>query len=210
MSTEAGAHFMNNAKVIVLSVVAACGYGIIHDQITVRVCIEYFTVAHSPLFHTAAPTLLAVCWGVAASAGVGLALGAMLALVSQSDGQAPYPLSRLGKSILVLLGAMALSAFAAACIGYQLPEHGLVSIPAAFAEAIPEARHSRFMAVWFAHGASYLVGLGGGALLCFRIWRERGRPRVLALFPRSRGAVLRAALVVVVGVVIIWLRFGAR
>ena len=30
------------------------------------------------------------------------------------------------------------------------------------------------MAVWFAHGASYLVGLTGSAFLCWRIWRARG------------------------------------
>jgi hypothetical protein len=152
-------------QIVLLSVLAACSYGVIHDQITARLCIEYFTVAHPPLFHTGSTTLLALCWGVAATAGIGAALGVVLALVSQSDGPTPYPISRLGRSLL-LLAIMAASAFVAGVVGYQLSHGGFISIPSGFSEVLRAQQHDRFMAVWFAHGASYLVGLGGGALLC--------------------------------------------
>jgi len=46
--------------------------GIAHDEITVRVCAEYFTIAHPPLFPTASRTLLAACWGIAATVGLAL------------------------------------------------------------------------------------------------------------------------------------------
>ena len=82
---------MNKFKIVLISTLAAMAYGVLHDQITARICLEYFTVAHPPLFHTASPTRLAVYWGAAATAGIGLAFGAVLALVSQSPGLPPTP-----------------------------------------------------------------------------------------------------------------------
>jgi hypothetical protein len=201
---------VKNAQVILLSILAACAYGVVHDQITVRLCIGYFTVAHPPLFHTTSPTLLALCWGVAATAGIGAALGVILALVSQSRGEVPYSVSRLGRSILVLLVVMSASAFTAGIVGYELSRRGFISIPAGLAESVPAPQHDRFMAVWFAHGASYLIGLAGGAFLCFAVWRARGRPSVISFFPHTRAAALRAALLAAVTAYILWIRFGAH
>jgi hypothetical protein len=200
---------VKNAKVILLSILAACTYGVVHDQITVRLCIEYFTIAHPPLFHTTSPTLLALCWGVAATVGIGAMLGVVLALVSQSSGSAPWTVSRLGRSILVLLAVMAASSFSAGIVGYYLSHKEFISIPAGFAAKIPAHQHDRFMAVWFAHGASYLVGLVGGALLCFRIWQARGRPSVISFFPQTRAAAIRAAFIAAVAAYIVWIRFYA-
>ncbi len=200
---------MKNAQIILLSILAACTYGVVHDQITVRLCLEYFTVAHPPLFHTASPTLLALCWGVAATAGIGAVLGLVLALVSQSRGAAPYSVSRLGRSILVLLAVMAVSACGAGVVGYELSRRGLISMPAGLAGVIRAEQHDRFMAVWFAHGASYLVGLAGGALLCFCVWWARGRPAVLSFFPQTPAAATRAIIIALVAVYVLWMRFYA-
>ena len=40
---------MQALLIILLCIFAAIVYGIIHDQITARVCIEYFTVGHPPV-----------------------------------------------------------------------------------------------------------------------------------------------------------------
>lgn len=201
------AHSVNKLKVILLSIVAACTYGVLHDQITIRVCEEYFTVAHPPLFHTTSPTLLALCWGIAATLGIGFLLGGVLALVSQSGEQPPYKIPRLVRSITILLLVMSLSALAAGILGYQLSERGVIFIPSVFDENIPRENHHRFMAAWFAHGASYLVGLAGGSFLCLRIWRERGRPPVLSIFPRTRVAAIRAILITIAAAFALWMRF---
>jgi hypothetical protein len=63
------------AKILLLCILAATTYGILHDQITARLCLEYFTLAHPPLFHTESPTILAFCWGILATIGVGAVLG---------------------------------------------------------------------------------------------------------------------------------------
>jgi hypothetical protein len=199
------------AQIILLSIFAACSYGVVHDQITARLCIEYFTIAHPPLFHTTSPTLLALCWGVTSTAGIGAILGVVLAFVSQSRGKPPCSVAQLGRSILVLLIIMAAGAFSAGIAGHQLSHWGFISIPAPapLVAAIPAHRHDRFMAVWFAHCASYLIGLSGAALLCFRIWQIRGRPSVIPLLPRTRAAAIRAACLAALAVFIVWSRFYA-
>ncbi|WP_395090968.1 hypothetical protein [Armatimonas sp.] len=60
-------------KIIVLTVGLSCAYGIAHDQITARVCIEYFTIGHfSPTNISWTPTVLGLYWGIVATWWVGL------------------------------------------------------------------------------------------------------------------------------------------
>ena len=54
-------------KIILLCVAAAILYGIIHDQFTARICVEYFTIFHPPVFPTQSPTLLGIGWGIIAT-----------------------------------------------------------------------------------------------------------------------------------------------
>ena len=53
-------------RIVLLSIASAIGYGILHDQVTARVCVEYFTIGHPPVFSTDSPTLLALGWGTIA------------------------------------------------------------------------------------------------------------------------------------------------
>ena len=54
---------MESAKILILSVAAAIAYGIVHDQVTAHLCVEYFTIGHPPVFPTQNPTLLAFAQG---------------------------------------------------------------------------------------------------------------------------------------------------
>lgn len=201
---------MNKTKIILLCVAASISYGIIHDQITARLCIEYFTVAHPPLFPTTSPTLLALYWGVAATAGLGFVLGYVLSLVAHAGNQPPLHFTQLISSVVRLLATMALSSVVAGICGYWLTKHGIIAIPRDFGAAIPRESHVQFMAVSFAHASSYLVGLLGSALLVFRVWTARGRPVAISFFPRSMGAVLRAAAIAAVTAYLLWLRFSEQ
>jgi hypothetical protein len=202
---------MQKTKIILLSVGAAVAYGIVHDQITARLCIEYFTLAHPRLFPVSSPTLLALCWGVAATLGIGVVLGFLLAKASQSPGLPAMPIPSLYGPLLVLLTVTAVAATIAGYIGFMLSRHSVVLLPELLPDEwvglLPRTQQDRFMAVWFAHGASYLFGLVGGAVLIFRVWNRRQRPRLLALFPRSTTEIIRAALVMAIFGAIIWLRW---
>jgi hypothetical protein len=187
---------VSQARVVVLCVAAACTYGVLHDEVTVHLCPEYFTVAHPPYFPTSSLTLLGLYWGVAATAGIGIALGIILSRITHSPGLPPYPDRLLVRRIAKLLATMAVAAMTAGLAGFELAAHRYLSLPQAFAEVIAPADHARFMAAWFAHGASYLFGLSGGIALCLSLWKQRGRPWVMDPYPRSHLAYIRCAIIV--------------
>lgn len=167
---------MEFAKIILLCILAAVSYGMIHDQITARICIEYFTVAHPPVFSTESPTLLGLGWGIIATWWIGLFLGVPLALVARSGRRTKLTARQLVRPISWLLIAMATLAFAAGLVGYILAARGTVRIPDFLADAIPPGHHVRFMADWWAHSASYLVGFVGGVVLIMCSWQRRKAP----------------------------------
>jgi hypothetical protein len=152
-------------RIVLLAIGAAIAYGIVHDQITARLCVEYFTIAHPPIFHTQSPTLLAFGWGVLATWWVGLMLGVPLACVARL-GRAPKLEARqFVRPILVLLVVMAVCALAAGVLGWQLTTHGAIRLEQFVRLPIPPEKHAAFLADGFAHNASYAVGFLGGLVL---------------------------------------------
>ncbi len=195
------------AAIILLCTAAAVVYGIVHDQITARLCVEYFTIAHPPLFHTSSPAMLGLCWGVAATFPLGASVGAILAIVSQSDGISPTPVRIVLTLICRLLAIMAISAAFAGLAGFELSRRAIIELPTGFAEIISADRYDRFMAVWFAHGASYVVGLAGSSVIILRLWAERARPHFISVFPHSKWAFVRTVLIAILAGLAVWLRF---
>lgn len=49
---------MQSLKIIAMCVLLCVLYGVLHDQITARICVEYFTIGHPPISPTSDPTLL--------------------------------------------------------------------------------------------------------------------------------------------------------
>ncbi|MCR9246220.1 MAG: hypothetical protein NXI31_14410 [bacterium] len=162
-------------KIIATSILAAIVYGIAHDQITARVCVEYFTIGHPRIFPTESPTLLAIGWGALATWWVGLLLGLGLAFASLR-GQRPARTARtLVRPIAILLAVMAVAALLAGAVGYFAATQGWVFLVGWAADNVPRDRHDVFIADLWAHSASYLAGFVGGIVLMFRVWRARQR-----------------------------------
>ena len=166
---------MQSIGIVLMCIVAAVMYGIAHDQITARVCVEYFTVGHPPVFGTNDPTLLGLGWGIIATWWVGLLLGVPLAVVSRVGSRPKSSLGSLIRPVACLLGVMAGCAFTAGVIGWYLAQSGAVFLVGPIASVLPVDRHVPFLADLWAHSASYLVGSVGGVVVLVRIWRSRNR-----------------------------------
>ena len=169
---------MQFLAIIIVSVVAAVVYGVIHDQLTIRVCLEYFTVAHPLIFQTSSPTLLALGWGVIATWWVGLLLGIPLAVVARiGTTRPPVSVRALIAPISILLVVMSLCALIAGFLGYSAGLRDDVQIPAWLTERLPAVMNARFIAASWAHLASYLSGIVGGVVLIVvtRVRRARSR-----------------------------------
>jgi hypothetical protein len=174
---------IEHAKIILLCIVAAVVYGILHDQVTARICLEYFTGFHPPVFPTQSPTLLAFGWGVIATWWVGLFLGLLLTVAARAGSRPKFTAAMLVRPVGRLLIVMACSAFIAGVSGFFLATHGLAREPEWMAPALTSSTYPRFMADWFAHNASYASGILGGIILCVLQYRKRRRLAVATSNP---------------------------
>src|SRR5258708_2938840 len=119
---------MQALAVVGLSVLAAIVYGILHDQITARICVEYFTIRNEPIFRTQSPTLLALGWGVLATWWVGFLLGVPLAVAARARRRPKRAPHSLVRPILILMAVMAACALVAGVTGAVLAQCGVVRL----------------------------------------------------------------------------------
>jgi hypothetical protein len=159
---------MQSLKIVAACVVAAILYGIAHDQVTARICVEYFTVFHPPVFHTGSPTLLALGWGVIATWWMGALLGIPLAVAARAGSRPKLSVRDLARPIGILLLAMSLIALASGLAGFFWGR-----LDQSVAALLPQAIHRRFLADSWAHAASYASGFLGGIALCGVAYRKR-------------------------------------
>jgi len=166
---------MEALKIIFVCIVAAVLYGIAHDQVTARICIEYFTVFHPPVFPTQSPTLLGLGWGIIATWWVGAALGLLLAFAARGGSRPKLPAVALFVPIGKLLLTMASCAAISGLAGFLVARRHLIAPPEWVLYSLAPSARARFMAVWWAHSASYAVGFLGGVALCIVQYRRRTR-----------------------------------
>lgn len=159
--------------IVAMCIVAAVVYGIVHDQITARVCLEYFTIGHPPVFHTDDPTLLGIGWGIIATWWVGAILGTALAIAALLGTRPKRTPRSLVKPLLILMAISAICALIAALIGWTLARSGMVVLQGELAAAIPAEKHVAFITDLSAHLASYTIGFVGGIILIVQVWRSR-------------------------------------
>jgi pimeloyl-ACP methyl ester carboxylesterase len=182
-------------RILGLAAAASAVYGVLHDQVTARVSLEYFTRAHLPLIASSSPTLVGLAFGIRAAVPVGLVLGALLAVAARAG---PWP-RRSARSLVLpvglLLVAMAAIAAAAGALAYEAARAGVLVLEPPWRRVVVPARQTRFTAVYAATVASYASGFGGGLALCAAtaVGRLRRRHGVDAAI-RSRSARLGRAL----------------
>lgn len=166
---------MQALAIVALSILAAVSYGIVHDQITARVCVEYFTIGHPQVLAvpTNSPTVLGFVWGVIATWWVGLGLGIPLAVAARFGSRPKKSARELIRPLFVLVAVAALLALIAGIVGYIAASRDWVALYGPLERQVPEQRHARFIADLFAHNVSYAVGAIGGIVLIIHVGRSR-------------------------------------
>ncbi|MFT7485229.1 MAG: hypothetical protein ACI9F9_001076 [Candidatus Paceibacteria bacterium] len=164
---------MEALKIILLCMSVAVLFGILHDQVTARICVEYFTIGHPRVIASESPTMLAFVWGVLATWWVGLLLGVPLALASRLGSQAKRSARSLLRPLAKLVSVMAVGSLTFGMLGYLLARQGVVELQDPIASRISPERHVLFLADLWAHSASYLFAFGGGIVLIWRTHKSR-------------------------------------
>jgi hypothetical protein len=161
-------------KIVVLGVFAVVLYGVLHDQVTVRICLEYFTIGHPQLIRSTSPTLLALVWGVVATWWVGLPLGVILAMAARRGNRPKLTAAQVRPFVLRLLIVVGLLASMSGLVAYVLATHGDVTLPRDWSDLLPPTAQVPFLVDAWTHLASYVFGILGGAVIAMLIYRRRG------------------------------------
>ena len=123
-------------------------YGLVHNQVTIRLSPEYFTLAHPPILSTSSVTLLALAWGILTSVLAGIPFGFLVASASCHGRRLPpIGLSFLRRRLAYLWIGMAIGATLSALGGFFLAQAGVLTLPPDLADLIEPRRHARFLAV---------------------------------------------------------------
>jgi hypothetical protein len=170
--------FLSWLSILLLSVVSCVVYGILHDQVTARICVEYFTVGHPPVFRTEDPTLLAFGWGTIATWWVGVFLGIPLATAARLGSRPKRSAISLIRPIAAMSVCVGFFALVAGFAGYFFASKGWVFLYPPLAFQIPQEKHVPFIVDLFAHNASYLGGFLGGIVLAAWVWWTRIRMEI--------------------------------
>lgn len=172
---------MEFLKIIALCPVAVVAYGIAQDQVTIRVCLEYFTIGHPRLFSTESPTQLAIAWGVIATWWVGASLGTLAAIVSRVGSWPKRTAAQLARPLGKLLLVTSASAIFFGVLGYFVARAGGVILVEPFASEVP-AKHIPFLAALWSHLAAYVIGTLGSLVICVQTLRARWRTAAQSAF----------------------------
>ena len=156
---------MQALKIVVLSMLACIFYGILHDQVTARICVEYFTVGHAPIFNTEDPTLLGLGWGVIATWWVGVFLGVPLAAFARIGHRPKCTAVSLIRPITVLMVSTGILAMSGGFVALLAASMGWISLDSEIAARLPADRHTPFLVDFWIHNTSYASGLVGGVFL---------------------------------------------
>lgn len=163
-------------RFVLMGLVVMVGYAMLQDQVSARLCPEYFTVFHPPIPGLTDPTLLGISWGFIGAWWGGILLGLVVGLVA-TLGSRPQLAPRelvwpLGVLVLAVATVTALTGFTvwhhAKLLGVSLTDPS---------DLLPRERHPGLLTVACYHLSAYASATIGGIVLCIWVWLERGKRR---------------------------------
>jgi len=160
-------------QMLQFGIAAEVGYAMLQDQISVRMCPEYFTVAHPRIEGLTNPTLLGLAWGFLGAWWGGALIGAVAGFCSRLGywpNLNPHELLRPVACLLLFQAAVTAAAGWLATFEVAVPGFMIVQ---SLASHIPEERHNACFIVSRMHQGTYLSAIAGGVILCGWILRQR-------------------------------------
>jgi hypothetical protein len=153
--------------------VAVVGYAILQDQVSARLCPDYFTVLHPPIPNCTNPTLLGVCWGFLGGWWGGIVMGYAAGLVSTLGPRPPLaPRDFVTPLLVCMCGVGTVTALCGISVWQHANMFG-VSLDRVFDGLIPEERQRAALVVACYHFVSYAASTLGGVVVCVYLWAER-------------------------------------
>jgi hypothetical protein len=163
-------------QIILRVCLALIGYGMLQDQVSARLCPEYFTIGHPPISGISAPTLLGIAWGLLGGLPGGILLGTALALAMRSGPRPPLAFAAVRRPILLLLAGMALGTLISGLSAWYNASVVNIAVGIPWSAVLAPERQRAFFIVASAHFATYLSAAGLGLGLCGWAFSRRGRP----------------------------------
>lgn len=162
-------------RIALLGILAMSGYGMLQDQISARLCPEYFTVFHNPLpGGVSDPTLVGIGWGFLGSWWGGLALGYAAGLTATLGKNPPLGPRELLKPVGVLLLGVAAATAACGVSVWMYADAFEIRLHPLFDAKLPPERHRGLFTVSCYHLVAYASAIVGSVLLCGWIaWQRR-------------------------------------
>ncbi len=158
-----------------LGLVAMVGYAILQDQISARLCPEYFTVLHPPITGLTDPTLLGICWGFLGGWWGGIVLGYIAGLLATLGPRPPLAPRELVRPLAVLVVVIATVTALTGVSVWRHAEMMGVSLEPGMASVVPPERHRGLLVVACYHLVAYASATISGVVLCAWVWSERRR-----------------------------------
>ncbi|MEA3265373.1 MAG: hypothetical protein U9P42_00320 [Candidatus Fermentibacteria bacterium] len=161
--------------IILLCMSAAILYGIVHNQVTVRISLEYFTIGHRALISSTSPTLMGIAWGVHPNWWVGLSMGVLLAMAGRVGKWPKRNARSLVKPLLLLFLISGMASATAGILGYRMTESGALRLYDPLFSQVPSSGHAAYISALWMHTASYTVGTMGALIVSLLVFTGRIR-----------------------------------
>lgn len=150
------------------------GYGMLQDQVSARLCPEYFTHFHNPIPGVTEPTLIGIAWGFLGAWWGGALFGYFAGLTATLGKRPPLRVKDLvlpmSLTVLAVGGAVAVTGWVVACYADQLN----VEVDQYIAGPVPAERRRALMVVACYHQAAYLFSIAGSIACCVWVgWYRR-------------------------------------
>jgi len=160
-------------RAMLLGIGLLSGYAAIQDQVSARLCPEYFTHYHNPIPGVTDPTLTGIAWGFLGAWWGGALFGYAVGIAATVGKRKPLSLRELVKPMLVtVLGVASVTALVCGAVAFYAEQLG-VSLDQYMAAPVPAERRRGLLVVCCYHLAAYVSAVIGSVICC--VWVARTR-----------------------------------